>query len=1000
MSNKAEAPVEISPAKKWLKRILTTVLAVGAFGVGTFAAVVVVVSRDLPDIKSMEDYRPRVISRVFDKNGEMVARFYKEKRTVVPVERMPDHLKNAFIAAEDKDFYTHGGIDYLAVAKAIAFEIRHRLIGGRRMGGSTITQQTAKTFLLTNEQTFTRKLKDMLLAKQIEGHFTKDEILFLYLNQIYFGHGVYGVEEAAQLYYGVPVEKLSLGQAAVLASIPKHPNRINPFTDPKRVRGRKNYVLEQMQKNGMITADQQQAALKEPVRVHPERPKYLGVAPYYAEEVRRHLCNRYGKFEKNERGIPECKSDVVERGGLKVYTTMDAELQKAATEAMQNGLREVDKRQGYRGPLVRLDPDEAKGFVALLDEERKKRFPPEETPELKNMLRIDERPVWDLSRLRTKDLTLSSAAKKKLGTKGNGDGAQKPKESDRERMERALLKVRTTKLEPGLIVAAAVTKVDNVGKRAVVDLGTLNGVMTLKSLQWARDFNPTKWTKAPKKVSDVVNVGDVVLVMVDTFVTGKKDKAGKLMQPWAEVHLEQTPRVEGAFVAVDPHTHDVLALVGGYDYKRSSFNRATQAKRQPGSSFKPFIYGLGIEKKQFTPVGFVDDDEQVSRLITDAQKTIFDRWTGKPWRPKNAGNRYRGDITLRTCLTYSINTCSVTLLEKVGVEDTVNLAQRMGMLDGLKKTRQNLTLALGTAEVQPLSLINAYSVFPAGGMWAPPRLMSKVKTHTGEELDLASKACADAKADGKQLPALCRPEPVQVFDEETAYVMADMMTSVVEEGTGKRAKVLERQVAGKTGTTNKARTVWFVGYTPDLVAGAYVGFDSNAPLGHREYGGKAALPIWLEFMKTALKDREKLTFEKPDSVERVAIDRRSGLRAPTELVTEEPSVPEDPTASEMDATADDDVDIDAAFALIETDDDAREAILADPLAALEVAERNAEQEVADATGDEAGTVEQLQLPEGAYWEVFRKGTAPMVSVEDRPPAPLELIEGEGGLIDL
>ncbi|MCP4504216.1 MAG: PBP1A family penicillin-binding protein [Deltaproteobacteria bacterium] len=1005
-SKKAEdIGVDVRPSllQRFGKKVLWTFVGVCALGFGSASALIFVVSRDLPNVKSLEDYRPKVISRVFDKNGELVARFYKEKRTVVPVERIPDHVKNAFIAAEDKAFYSHGGINYIAVVKAVLTEVKYRLAGGRRMGGSTITQQTAKTFLLTNEQTFTRKLKDMLLAKQIESHFTKDEILYLYLNQIYFGHGVYGVEEAARLYYGVSVEKLSLGQAAVLASVPKHPNRINPFTDPKRVRGRKNYVLQQMEKNGMISDEERQKALLEPVRVHAEPPAYLGVAPYYAEEVRRHLCKRYGKFEKNERGVPECKSDVVDRGGLKVYTTMDAKLQKAATRAMQEGLRAVDKRQGYRGPLVRLDPDEAKSLLVLLDAERTKRFPPEETPELQDPLHIEGRPVWDLSRLRTKHLSLSPTLKKKLGTKSSKN--VKKKISDSERLALAMRKVRTKPLQTGIIVGAVVKKVDNLAKKAVVDLGTLTGTLPLKSMIWAREYNPTKWTKAPKKVSQILKVGDVVMVQVDTLVSGKKDKKGKLLSPWVDVHLEQTPKVEGAFVAIDPHTHDVLALVGGYDYARSSFNRATQAKRQPGSAFKPFIYGLGIEKKQFTPVGFLDEHNQVSHLITDAQKNIFDRWTGKAWRPKNSGNKYRGDITLRTCLTYSVNTCSVSLLEKIGVEDVVMMTQKMGLLEGLKKTRQNLTLALGTAEVQPLALVNAYSIFPEGGQWAPPRLMSKVKTSTGEVLDLASRSCAEAKEKGGPLPAMCRTEPLQIIDEGSAYVMAEMMKSVVEDGTAKRAKALERPVAGKTGTTNNARTVWFVGYTPGLVAGSYVGFDSNAPLGHREYGGKAALPIWLSFMKEAMKDREIRDFERPDDVERVAIDRQTGLRAPPETITEAPAVPDDPGASTMDATADDDVNaVKNALALIESthDEDERSVILSDPMAALERAENVADLAVLEATAgdDDEATELKLVLPEGAYWEVFRRGTAPMVTVEDRAPVPLELMDGAGGLTDL
>lgn len=914
----------------WMKRLLVALVVVGALSLGAFVAMVQIFSRDLPKLDSLQDYNPPVTSEVFDRKGKRVARFYDERRTVVPIEKIPKHVRDAFIAAEDADFYDHGGIDYPAVAAVLLNEVKIKLLGGgRRRGGSTITQQTAKTFLLSPEQTYRRKAREMLLAKKIEEKISKEDILYLYLNQIYFGHGAYGIEEAAQTYYGVSVDKLTVGQAAVLASVPKAPNRINPFTDPARVRERRAYVLKQMLEHKMIDDARMQKALKEPVRVHHDANAFLGVGPYYAEEVRRQLVEKYG-------------ADVVNKGGLKVYTAMDAAMQEIATDAVQEGLREVDKRQGYRGPLVRLDPDEARDFVAALDEERKRRFPAEETPELANDKTLAGRPIWTLARL-DKDTLVKNA-------------------------EAALRKVRTKKLKEGLIVGGLVTEVSDVKKKVVVDLGTVTGSLHMADMNWARPWNPERQTKAPRKPSQIFKEGDVVLVRVESLVTGKKDKEGNPLKPWVELKLEQDPKVEGAFVAIDPHNHRVRALVGGYRFSRSSFNRATQAKRQPGSAFKPFIYGRAIASKQFTPLGFHDDEAQVSRFITDAPKNIFDRWTGKPWRPKNAGNRYRGDISMRTCLTHSVNTCSVTLLEKIGVEDVVAFTQSMGMLEGLPKTRQNLTLALGTAEVHPLNLINGYTIFPGEGMWAPPVLVEKVKTKTGEVLPLPN-ACPEDTPD-------CN-SPKEVMSKEAAYVMAEMMTSVVEDGTGKRAKALGRPVAGKTGTTNKARTVWFVGYTPSLVAGAYVGFDDNKPLGHREYGGKAALPIWLKFMEEATRGQEKLSFQKPDGVVKVAIDRRTGLVANEETVTDAPAVP----IGEGDAT------MAAASA------EAAEPSESDGSPDAEVAE-------ATADGDDVGQVVEVQLPDGAYWEVFIDGTQPMVTVSDRAPDPLEMMEGKGGLLDL
>lgn len=915
-----------------VRRILTLAVALFAFAIGASAAGVTILSRDLPDLKSLADYRPPITSRVYDANGNLVARFYTERRTVVPVERVPAHVKNAFIAAEDADFYQHEGIDYAAVLASLLNEVKVKLIGGSRRGGSTITQQTAKTFLLSPEQTYSRKLKEMLLAKRIEEELTKDEILHLYLNQIYFGHGAYGVEEAAQTYYGRSVYDLTLGQAAALASVPKSPNRINPFADPARVRVRRAYVIKQMVEHGLATEEEAERANKEPVRVAVEPPEYLDSAPYYAEAIRRVLVERYGEEEVNQ-------------GGLKVYAALDARLQVAATRAVQEGLRAVDKRQGWRGPVARLDPDEVKLFTEALEEERQRRYPKEETPELSSTTVIEGRPIWDLSKLSTKAL-------QRYLTKGRvkeRDAADEEASDDEVKISYRfppMRQVRTTTLKPGRIVAGVVTKVDNTAKRAVVDLGTIDANLAMAGMKWARPFNPTQLTKEPHKPGDVLKKGDVVLVRVDKLVTGEKDKAGKPLKPWVEVSLEQEPLVEGAFVAVDPHSHRVLALVGGYDFERSSFNRATQAKRQPGSSFKPFIYALGVETKTFTPVGFFDD--QGSRLITDAPKVFFDRWTGKKWAPKNSGGKFRGDITLRTCLTYSVNTCSITILEKVGVEEVHALATKVGLLTDETPMPKNLTLALGTGEVRPLALVNAYSIFPGEGMWAPPVLIEKVKKPSGEVLEET------------------RPEPVPVLSPATAYVISDMMKSVVESGTGTRAKALGRPVAGKTGTTNLARSVWFLGFTPDIVAGAYVGFDDNAPLGHREYGGKAALPIWLDFMQEAAKELPPRDFVPAEGVVRRNVEARTGLlvNLETGLVEEPLDGDGDPEAAPIDVVA--------------------EAPAAAPLDP-------------DAEQVDAPEAEEGELPDGVISEVFVEGTEPVLTADDRPPPPLELLEGAGGL---
>ncbi|MBM4283545.1 MAG: S1 RNA-binding domain-containing protein, partial [Deltaproteobacteria bacterium] len=504
-----------------VKRLLVVVVLLGALGVGGLLAHIALLSSELPDLTAMHRYDPPTTSRVFDKNGNLVARFYEERRTVVPIEKIPDHVKKAFISAEDEDFFSHKGIDYFAIVRAVIYQARHKVFGGAQSGGSTITQQTAKTFLLTPERTMSRKVKEMILAKRIEEQFTKDQILFLYLNQIYFGNGAYGIEEAARTYYGRPVDKLSLGQAAVLASIPKSPSRINPWADPRRVRARRAYVLGQMKKNGHIDEQQERAANDEPVRVDVAPPEFLDTAPYYAEAIRRMLVERTSAEE-------------VARGGLTVYAALDGTLQKAANDAIDAGLRQLDKRQGWRGPLVRLDPDEAKEFGALLDDERERRFPPEETPDLTAEPAFG-RPVWDLSRL------TEGEVKRVLAVGRDDDDEASEAEQRLEALWSKTAKLstspplrsaRTTRLKDGLVVGAAVKDVDNASKRVVVDLGTVDAVVPFSSMAWARPFSPEKATERPKNPGDVLKRGDVVLVKIARIVpaqraTSAKEKEGK-----------------------------------------------------------------------------------------------------------------------------------------------------------------------------------------------------------------------------------------------------------------------------------------------------------------------------------------------------------------------------------------------------------------------------------------------------------------------------------------
>lgn len=744
-----------------------------AFGIG-FAGFFYVVN-DLPRLDSIEDYRPPLASRVFDSEGHLIAEFFTEKRTLVPVSELPDHVKNVFLAAEDADFYQHKGIDYWGMFRAGLNEIKYKLIGGQRMGGSTITQQTAKTMLLSRQKTYTRKLREFILAKRIEDALSKEEILNLYLNQIYFGNGAYGIEEAARTYYGVGAKELTLGQAAALASAPKSPNRINPKKDPTRVKIRRDWVLDQMLVHGFASERAIRLAKTEPVAATTTPEPYLGRAPYYTEEVRRILLAQFGE-------------ETLYHDGLVIYTPINIRLQIAASSALRRGLRHVDKRNGYRGPILRLGSEERKMLLSSLREQKKTLF---RSPSL----------AWDLSHLNPNAL--------------------------KQDFDEAIKTIPVVHLKSGEIIGGLVKQVSVDTKTVTVDLGHIEGKLPFAKMAWAS-------RQAPQ---NLLKVGDIVLVQID--------KAGA--QP--ELSLEQIPLVEGAIAAIEPHTHRVLAMVGGYDFLTSSFNRATQAKRQPGSSFKPFVYATAINKGIVTP----------ATLITDAPKVFVD--SENEWKPKNSTQQFLGDITLHSCLIRSVNTCSITILERVGINAVRELAANAGELTDKTPMPRDMTLALGTGEVTLLQHANAYTIFPNGGQYEPPVLIEKVVARDGQILYEAPKV-----------------EPREVITPASAYVMTNMMRGLMA-SSGRRITGLTEPLAGKTGTTNQYRSAWFMGYSQDLVAGVYVGFDDNRSIGNNAYGAVVALPIWGDFMRNALTVIPAREFTQPEGVVWKLIDPKTGLLA-------------------------------------------------------------------------------------------------------------------------
>ncbi|HTP24629.1 MAG TPA: PBP1A family penicillin-binding protein [Anaeromyxobacteraceae bacterium] len=781
----------------------------------------------LPAFGTLTDYNPLVATHVFGADGSEVFQYFRERRTLVPFSEIPWVVKKAVLASEDAHFYDHQGINYLAIARCA---LKNLSRGHTYCGGSTITQQVVKTFLLSSEKRITRKVKEVVLARRLEQNLKKDEILYLYLNQIYFGHRRYGIEEASRFYFGKSVQKLTVGEAALIAGLVQSPERLSPLKHPQAAKDRQKYVLRRMAEEGFISQRVAEAEMAKPLSV----VRQTGETPagWYADAVRKYLDHKYG-------------AELVETGGLRVDVAMDPAAQKAADDALTAQLRAVDRRQGWRGPLAHIEARQLASAMPVWRERLKS-----------TASRQGELLVWDLGRVSADDFE---------------PGA------DREVDIRRLAAVKP--LRASSSYAALVTRVTQ--KSATIDLGNATGVISLGNVAWARKCNPTSPTPPPRKMQDVVTPGDVVLVRPEAGQhPAELARAGRTI-PLA---LEQVPKVQGALVAIDPASRGIRALVGGYDIALSQLNRAIQAKRQPGSAFKPFVWGAAIESRRYTPATVVYDTPDLYR----------DPWTGKEWKPQNfERDEYDGPLLLKQALAQSKNTVSAKLVDALGVDTVIGLAHRCGIESDLPRT---LSLALGVGEVTPLELVNAYATIASRGFATPPLLVLRVRDQKGQLLEenvpvrpseaylpapvvpVAQSAPAPQATDGGTL-ARVPPVPGSGLEPAVAFVLTTMMRDVIEYGTGAAARSLGRPLAGKTGTAQEHRDAWFVGFSPELVAGVWVGFDSHDPLGPHETGSGAALPAWMAFMRQALERVPVTEFQAPRDVEWARIDQKSGLLA-------------------------------------------------------------------------------------------------------------------------
>ena len=765
-----------------LLRFLGWLFAVGfmAFMAGAAALAYVIwdVSRDLPDYKQLAQYEPPVMTRIHAADGSLLAEYAEQRRLFIPVNHMPPRLIAAFISAEDKTFFEHGGLDWMGIAAAGVRYIQVKLSGkGQIVGASTITQQVAKNFLLSNERSLTRKMKEALLVQRIETTFSKNQILELYLNEIFLGLNSYGVAAASLNYFGKSLDQLSIEEIAYLAALPKGPNNYHPVRQKERAVERRNWVLGQMMENGYITSEEMATAQAKPLIVNP-RPfgAQLFAAESFAEEVRRELVGIYGKKK-------------LETGGLSVRTTLDPKLQIFARQALARGLLTFDRKRGYRGPIGRVDIAGDWGAAIA-----RYKLPEDTAP-------------WRVG------VVLEVAdASATVGLQPGKDGDGKLL-TDRESVE-----------------------------------------VPLANLKWARAFKDgTELGPELEFASDALNAGDVIYV-----------SPGKVEGQW---HLVQMPDSDGALVAMDPHTGRVLAMVGGFSYGRSQFNRAVQALRQPGSSFKPIVYAAAL-----------DSGYSPSSVVLDAP-IEFKMNSGEVWKPKNYQDKFYGPSTLRRGIEQSRNVMTVRLADELGMVRVADLAQRLGIYDRMPL---QLAMALGAGETSLLKMVAAYSMIDNGGKKIAPTLIDRVQDRFGKTVFRHDKrdcaGCAPAAFD----PAAPDPELLdvreQVMNPYTAYQVTSMMEGVVQRGTGKKLLAVGKPVAGKTGTSNDERDAWFIGYTPDLAVGVYVGFDNPKPMGRKRTGGELAAPIVAEFMKLALRDKPATPFRVPRAIELVPIDAKTGRR--------------------------------------------------------------------------------------------------------------------------
>ena len=734
------------------KNIFILVLSSGLLAGILILSVLWAFSSNLPDYKFLKNYKPSVSSKVYSGEGELVSDFSTEKRIFIPYKAIPNKVINSFLSAEDKNFFTHPGVDAKGVLRAVINNISNIIASRRLEGASTITQQVAKNFLLTNEVSLNRKIKEAILAFRIERALSKERILELYLNQIYLGEGTYGVASASLEYFDKPISELNYNEAALLAALPKAPSRYNPYKNIELAKFRRDLVLKNLFENNYINKIRYDKFINSKILLKKRKKIFLEDTRYFVEDIRKDVIDKFG-FEK------------VYKQGLNINTPINLKLQRIATQSLRNGLTRYDKRKGWRGAI--LNKEYSKSWNEDLEK-----------------FKLEKSINWELAIIK--------------------------------KIDQFFVEIETEKFTKGII------KYENIS-----------------------------WTK--KELNELFKPGDIIYVE-----NIKKDNFA----------LRQLPEINGGIVVMDPFTGRVLALSGGFSFKRSEFNRATQADRQPGSAFKPFIYALALENG-YTP----------STLILDAPLVLEQGSDLKMWKPENYGKKFYGPSTLRMGLEKSRNLMTVRIAQDLGLKKIVNFSKQLGIYDNPSEL---LSISLGSAETTLLKLTSAYCSFVNGGKLINPIMIDRIQDSEGNTIfNNETRKCSNCK----QVSFLSKKFPTiednffQIFSSETAYQITSILEGAVQRGTGKKLKDLNLDLAGKTGTTNGNTDTWFVGFTSKLVIGVYVGSDNPKPLGRYETGAKTALPIFKDFVKKAVKKKEARPFKVADNLLMMVIDPLTGQKA-------------------------------------------------------------------------------------------------------------------------